>query len=78
MNAKEKTKQHFDTIASDYNQSSDGKFVQPMYQPILSELKTPHGGKLLDIGCGNGNLFGFLNKGLFDLYGIDFSQKMIA
>lgn len=78
MDSKEKTKKHFDAIASDYNQSSDGKFVQRMYEPILAELKTLPGGKLLDVGCGNGNLFGFLGKCAYELYGIDFSEKMIA
>lgn len=78
MDAKEKSRQHFDAIASDYNKSGDGKFVNSMYRPLITEIMTVKGGKLLDIGCGNGNLFGLLDHKKYDLYGIDFSDNMIA
>lgn len=38
MNAKEKTKQHFNETAVNYNSSSNGKFVKPMYEVILKEI----------------------------------------
>lgn len=78
MDAKEKTKQHFDSTALDYNNSGDGKFVKPMYKTLVEELSKSGNGKLLDIGCGNGNLFGLLKKEAYQLYGVDLSENMIS
>lgn len=78
MNAKDKTKQHFNETASDYNNSTDGKFVEPMYGVIVKEIQKSQGGKILDIGCGNGNLFTYLPDGKYELFGVDFSENMIS
>ena len=77
MNAKEKTKNHFDKTASDYNNSSDGKFVNSMYNSLINEIQKSEHGKILDIGCGNANLFNLLSNNKYELYGVDFSEKMI-
>ena len=76
-NSQEKTKKHFNETASDYNNSSDGKFVEPMYNVIVKEIQKLENGKILDVGCGNGNLFTFLSDEKYELYGIDFSENMI-
>ena len=39
MDAKEKTRKHFDDTAAGYNDSSDGKFVEPMYQALIEEIQ---------------------------------------
>lgn len=78
MNSKDRTKQHFNETAEDYNNSSDGKFVEPMYETIVDEIKKSNGGKILDVGCGNGNLFTFLLDEKYELFGVDFSENMIA
>ena len=39
MNAKERTKQHFNETAEDYNNSEDGKFVRPMYEDLVNEIQ---------------------------------------
>lgn len=77
MNAKERTKNHFDKTASDYNNSSDGKFVNSMYDSLVKEIQKSEHGKILDIGCGNANLFNLLSNNKYELYGVDFSEKMI-
>lgn len=77
MNSKEKTKQHFNETAEDYDSSSDGKFVEPMYETIVEEILKLDSGKILDVGCGNGNLFTFLPDERYELVGVDFSQNMI-
>ena len=77
IDTKNKTKQHFDETASDYNNSSDGKFVEPMYDVIVQEIGKLESGKILDVGCGNGNLFTYLPDGKYELTGIDFSANMI-
>ena len=76
MDAKEKTKRHFNATAADYNNSGDGKFVQPMNESLVRELRKLKGGKLLDVGCGNGNLFGLL-KEEYHFYGVDLSENML-
>ena len=77
MNAKEKTKQHFNDIACDYNNSSDFIFIESMYDVILDEIQKLDGGKVLDVGCGNANLFKFLSEDNYELFGVDFSENMI-
>ena len=78
MNAKDRTKQHFNETASEYNSSGNGKFVAPMYEDLLNEIGKIPGGKLLDIGCGNGNLFNCIQDKKYELYGVDFAEKMIS
>lgn len=77
MNSKEKTKQHFNETASSYNTSDDGKFVSEMYDVMVDEIQKSQPGKILDVGCGNGNLFTFLPDGKYELFGVDFSENMI-
>ena len=77
MNSKEKTKEHFNETAGDYNNSSDGKFVEGMYDVLVEEIEKSESGKILDVGCGNGNLFTLLPENKYELYGVDFSQNMI-
>lgn len=77
MNTKEKTKQHFNETAFDYNNSDDGKFVHGMYGVLVDEILKENTGKILDVGCGNANLFNLLPNGKYELYGVDFSENMI-
>ncbi len=77
-NSEDRTKQHFNETASDYDNSSDGKFVEPMYEVIVNEIQKSPGGRILDVGCGNGNLFTLLPDGKYELFGVDFSENMIA
>lgn len=78
MNTKDRTKQHFNKTASEYNSSGNGKFVAPMYETLLNEIGKISGGKLLDIGCGNGNLFKCIPDKKYELYGVDFAENMIS
>ncbi|WP_458453104.1 class I SAM-dependent methyltransferase [Methanobrevibacter sp.] len=77
MNAKEKTKKHFNETAAYYNDSGDGRFVAEMYGVMVREILKSETGKILDVGCGNGNLFTMLPNDKYELYGIDFSENMI-
>ena len=77
MNAKERTKQHFNETAKHYNNSKDGKFVEPMYENLVKEISKSKSGKILDVGCGNGNLFEMLPDEKYELTGVDFSENMI-
>lgn len=77
MNSKEKTMRHFNETASDYNNSDDGKFVKEMYATLVDEIQKSESGKILDVGCGNGNLFKMLPDDKYELFGVDFSENMI-
>lgn len=78
MNVKQKTKKHFNETACDYDNSRDGKFVEPMYEIIAGEIQKSPSGRILDVGCGNANLFSMLPDGKYELHGIDFCENMIA
>ena len=73
----QKSKAHFDSTAKDYDNSSDGKFTEHMYAPLIKELRKSKSGNLLDVGCGNGNVLAPLSDTGLELYGIDLSQAMI-
>lgn len=77
MDSKEKTKQHLNQTASNYNTSDDGKFVSGMYDVLVDEIQKSKSGKILDVGCGNGNLFALLPDHKYELYGVDFSENII-
>lgn len=78
MNSKEKSRKHFNDTAQDYNKSSDGQFVEPMYEVLVDEIEKSESARILDVGCGNGNLFNLLSDGKYELFGIDFSENMVG
>ena len=78
MRSAEKTKKHFNETASDYNNSGNGRFVEPMYDALLKALGELPGRRLLDVGCGNGNLFKHFPGEKYELFGVDFSENMIS
>ena len=74
----EKTKSYFDKEAKEYDSSSDGKFVKCMYSEIVSRVMELQGRKILDLGCGNGNVIRMLQKNREAEYsGVDISEAMI-
>jgi len=76
MGAYEKSKKHFDSTARSYDSSFDGKFVAPMYAHILQMLEGLSG-RILDVGCGNGNILAALNTKVWEPYGVDLSEEMV-
>lgn len=75
--SKNKSKRHFDAIATNYNTSHDGKFCADMYAPLIEAIHKVKGENLLDLGCGNGNLLTQLVRSGFVLTGVDLSEAMI-
>ena len=75
---KETTVKYFNNTAKDYDNSHDGKFVNCMYQEIIDRVRNLEGIKILDLGCGNGNIINLLKKERkADYYGLDISENMI-
>ncbi|MBU3153693.1 methyltransferase domain-containing protein [Clostridium estertheticum] len=74
---KENSKINFNKQAESYDESHDGKFVAPMYNEIISRIMLIKPEKLLDVGCGTGNVLMKLVGNNIELYGLDLSEKMI-
>jgi ubiquinone/menaquinone biosynthesis C-methylase UbiE len=55
------------------------KPYQELVQEVVSEVgKCPHGGRVLDVGCGTGTYSVTLAKAGYDVTGIDYSDSMLA
>lgn len=76
-NITENSKKHFDESAEHYDVSFDGRFVKPMYKKLLEALENLPEGRLLDVGCGNGNVLAEITNKRLTLAGIDLSPAMI-
>lgn len=75
---KESTVKYFNDTAKDYDNSHDGKFVNCMYQEIVDRVRNLKGDKILDLGCGNGNIINLLKKEReASYYGLDICENMI-
>lgn len=76
--SKKITTDYFNKTAEDYDTSHDGKFVQCMYREILARVPDTKGQRILDLGCGNGNILKTLKERIpAEYYGLDISEKMI-
>ncbi|AGF58094.1 ubiquinone/menaquinone biosynthesis C-methylase UbiE [Clostridium saccharoperbutylacetonicum] len=75
---KENSKNNFNKHAEIYDESDDGKFVAPMYGEIISRIISEKPKRVLDLGCGTGNVLKRLkeNKEIV-LSGLDLSENMI-
>ena len=75
---KENSKINYNRQAEVYDESGDGKFVAPMYGEIVNRIRSANPKKLLDVGCGTGNVLMKLDTNEdVSLYGLDISEKMI-
>ena len=76
--SKKITTDYFNKTAEGYDTSHDGKFVQCMYREILARVPDTKGQRILDLGCGNGNILKTLKERIpAEYYGLDISGKMI-
>ena len=79
MNKNEKNSiRKYDQIALNYDSTFEGRFTARYRQKILELFESPDGGKVLDVGCGNGSLLSAIrHKYGVEAYGIDISPNMI-
>ena len=80
MNKNEKNSiRKYDSIAQGYDSTFEGKFTFRYRQKILSLCEAPEGGRVLDVGCGNGGLINAIRqKTKAEAYGVDISPQMIS
>jgi ubiquinone/menaquinone biosynthesis C-methylase UbiE len=75
---KENSKINFNKQAETYDEDGDGKFVAPMYDEIVSRVMNVKPKRVLDLGCGTGNVLMRLEKHEeLKLHGLDLSENMI-
>lgn len=74
----EETRRYFDRVAEDYDASRAGRFVKCMYREVVRRAVSLPGGRVLDLGCGTGNLIRMLREVKAAAYwGADLSGQMI-
>lgn len=65
-------------IANNYDNSYEGQFTFTFNQKLAEIVQIPKGGRLLDVGCGNGRLLKMLRRTqAFEGYGTDISEDMV-
>ena len=76
---KENSKMNYNKQAGIYDEKGDGKFVAPMYGEIINRVINANPKKILDVGCGTGNVLIKLSSNEeLSLYGLDISENMIG
>ena len=75
---KQLTGKYFGSTAKYYDNSRDGMFVRCMYREILDRTASMDFKRVLDLGCGNGNVIALLqDRKEAEYYGLDLSAEMI-
>lgn len=80
VDPKEYTRKYYLTDATGYNEykKSAGKILEPRLAKIVTKIPNPRGMRILDVGCGRGELvYWALRNGAKEALGIDYSKEAI-
>ena len=74
----EKSRENYNRIADNYDNTYDGRFTKEFKELLLEELSVKPGDAVLDVACGNGTLLKMISE-RWEIKGsgIDISEKMI-
>lgn len=74
----QKSREHFNREADDYDDSFDGRTTERYKILLLEEIRVEPHGSVLDVGCGNGRFLKQLSERCaIDGYGVDIAEKMV-
>lgn len=73
---RQKSRRKFDRDASQYEQTSDGRFCSRAYPAVIKKIAQAEVSSLLDVGCGTGAILSQVSSGV-SRCGIDLSPQMI-
>lgn len=76
-NYKLNTKRTFDKQAKIYDDSICSMYPRKCYKSVINEIKKLKYKKILDVGCGTGEILNRIADNKENYYGIDLSDKMI-
>jgi ubiquinone/menaquinone biosynthesis C-methylase UbiE len=75
---KEESREKFNKQAVKFDSDNEGKHSRELYDDVLHKLSQFSFNKLLDVGCGTGNLLSLIyNKYEVQLSGVDLSPNML-
>ena len=77
---------HYDDDATTYREANYGgendylplEFRQHYIEQMIEELAVPEGARILDVGCGPGELVFALTRKGYEVWGVDISEGMIG
>lgn len=74
----EQSIRNYNKIASNYDETFDGKFTRSFKAELTRAIHLESGYRVLDVACGNGMLLKLLSdKANIEVYGVDISENMI-
>jgi len=79
MDYKKKSRESFNKQASTYDEDFNSEHARKIYNHIIKTTGNLDGKKILDVGCGTGNVLKMIHDKYREaqLYGIDISEKML-
>lgn len=74
---KEYSKRNFDKQAKIYDKSIYSMYPRKCYKYVIEEIQKKKFNKILDVGCGTGEILNTIATDKNRYYGIDLSEKMV-
>ena len=74
---KENSKRNFDKQAKIYDKSIYSMYPRKCYKYVIEEIQKKKFNKILDVGCGTGEILNTIATDKNNYYGIDLSEKMV-
>jgi ubiquinone/menaquinone biosynthesis C-methylase UbiE len=75
---KEQSRKKYDKDAQNYDSGDRGHHARELYSVVLNKLEDFRFNRILDVGCGTGNLLSYISsENEVDIAGVDISPNML-